>query len=70
MVSEAAQAFIDRCYKDGVAMAIHPIFDSIYEIDGKMHKFTKEVLEEIKRSNKVKVLYEGSKSANLMGFRQ
>lgn len=69
MISEAAKAFIGRCYKDGAAMAIHPIFDSTYEIDGKKHKFTKEVFEEIKRSNKVKVLYEGSKSVNLMGFR-
>lgn len=69
MLSKAAKAFIGRCYKDDVVYAITPIFDQIYEINGEKFKFTKEVFEEIKNTNEVKVLYMCEKSVNIMGVR-
>lgn len=68
MTSEAAQFFIDRCYEGKEIRSNHPYFNVKYEFENKKYIFTRELLEEILRSGKVKATYIGTKSVNLVGI--
>ena len=68
MISEAAKFFIGRCFNGEVVMAIHPLFDEKYEFNNKTYKFTREVLEEMLKTNRVKASYIGKKSCNIIGI--
>ncbi|MEC0209710.1 hypothetical protein P4H70_12290 [Paenibacillus ehimensis] len=68
MTSEAAQFFIDRCYEGKQIRSIHPFFNVKYEFENKKYILTRDLLEEILRSGKVKATYIGTKSVNLVGI--
>ncbi|MBU7315962.1 hypothetical protein [Paenibacillus oleatilyticus] len=68
MTSEAAQFFMDRCYEGKQIRSIHPYFNVKYEFENKKYIFTRELLDEIIQSGKVKATYVGDKSVNLVGI--
>lgn len=68
MISEAAYAFISRCFESNKTKSIQPYFDQKYTLNGKDYKFTREVFEEIEKSGYVKVKYINSKFVSLVGI--
>lgn len=67
-MSEAAKAILSLCWYKGEPRNISPIFGNNYTINGVSFKFTNELLDEIKQSNKVKICGENSKSVVIMGL--
>lgn len=68
-ISKEAQLFINRCYKDGKPASCNPLFGIKYTFGDKEVKFTVELLDEIERSELVKVSDRTEKSVNLNGIR-
>jgi hypothetical protein len=68
MLSEAARAFIGKCYDNGNPRVIQPIIGFKYEVDGKSYIFTEELLEEIKNSGQVRVMNRFGKFVNIVGI--
>ena len=67
-ISKEAQYFIDRCYKDGMAVAVKPNFNEKYDFDGVQVKFTESILSEIASSPLVKVSNQTEKQVSLNGI--
>lgn len=67
-ISSEAQCFINHCYKDGIPVSCKPYFNEKYDFDGMQVKFTLELLDEITRSEKVKVSNQTDKQVSLNGI--
>lgn len=65
--ADTVVAFLNRCFKDGQVMCIHPRFDEIYSINGVEYKFTESVLEDMLETGRVRLTYRSDKECNIMG---
>jgi hypothetical protein len=67
-LSKVAKLFLSHCFKDGVGVSITPWFKSTYTINGVDGKFTKELFEELKLSESIKVINENEKNVTICGI--
>lgn len=67
-MSQAAEYFISKCFKDGKPCVIMPVFDNTYYEEDKKYKFTREIFNEVIASGKVKVNFLREKHVGLVGL--
>jgi hypothetical protein len=68
VLSEAAKAIVERCYKDGIPVSVRPILKETYTLGNITFKFTEQLLEELSQSGKVKVGNRHGDAINIMGM--
>ncbi|GFN32417.1 hypothetical protein [Paenibacillus xylaniclasticus] len=66
--SNATEAFLSKCFKDGMTVTISPMFGEKYNIKNHTYKFTEEVLTEMLSTGRCKIRHRDDKRVMIEGI--